>query len=213
HLLEELTELLGRDLVGPEPAGQCLRLAVHHLVLAVREVRLEVGQAVHLLEHPEPFVALLHEAVEVGSLARQRRVLEDGREVAGGCGAAAARPLREVALLEGRPLERVLRELARRLLEQRRAHPLLALLLARRPGPRPGRRPGAGRVGPLRTRHPPRHRGPPDRRRPRGPRFRPRAWRGGSRRRRRPPRRRPAGRSTPPGGGESLAGYAAGDLR
>src|SRR3989449_2824714 len=124
--------LLRRDLVGSEAARQRLRFAVHHLVLAAREVRLEVGQTVHLLEHPEPLVAFLHEAVEVRPLARERRVLEDRREVAGARGAAAASPLREVALLEGRALERVLCGWTRCLLEHRRTCALLALLLARR---------------------------------------------------------------------------------
>src|SRR5439155_9099313 len=132
HLLEELAELLGRDLIGAEAAGQRFRLPVHHLVLAVGEVRLEVGQAVHLLEHPKPLVTLLHEAVEVRALARERGVLEDRREVTSGRGAAAPGPLREVALLEGRALERVLRERARRLLEHRRARTLFTLFLARR---------------------------------------------------------------------------------
>src|SRR5439155_11533192 len=102
------------------------------LVLVVREIGLEVGQAVDLLEHPEPLVALLHEAVEVRPLARQRGVLEDRREIAGRAGAAAARTLGEVALLEGRALGLILRERPRRLLEHRRARALLALLLARR---------------------------------------------------------------------------------
>src|SRR5262249_19793095 len=38
HLLEELTQLLRRDLVRPQAAGQRLRFAEHHLVLVVREV-------------------------------------------------------------------------------------------------------------------------------------------------------------------------------
>src|SRR5258705_4593945 len=128
HLLEELTQLLGRDLIRAEAAGQRLRLAVDHLVLAVREVRLEIRHAVRLLEHAEPLVALLHEAVEVGARVGERGVLEDRRQIAGGRGAAAAGTLGEVALLEGRPLERVLGELARRFLEHGRARPLLALL-------------------------------------------------------------------------------------
>src|SRR5262245_50599597 len=35
HLLEQFAQLLGRDLIGPEPAGQRLRLAEDHLVLAL----------------------------------------------------------------------------------------------------------------------------------------------------------------------------------
>src|SRR5439155_461542 len=132
HLLEQLAELLRRDLVGSQAARQRLRLAIDHLVLAVREVRLEIRHAIRLLQHPEPLVALLHEAVEVRPLVRERGVLEDGRQVAGGAGAGAAGPLREVALLERRPLERVLGELTRRLLEHRRARPFLALFLGRR---------------------------------------------------------------------------------
>src|SRR5207253_915366 len=132
HLLEELAELLRRDLVGSQAARQRLGLAIDHLVLAVREVRLEIRHAIGLLQHPEPLVALLHEAVEVGARIRERGVLEDGRQIAGRRGAATAGPLREVALLERRPLERVLGELTRRLLEHRRARPLLALFLGGR---------------------------------------------------------------------------------
>src|SRR5262245_10875962 len=108
HLLEQLAQLLRRDLIRPEAAGQRLRLAKHHLVLIVREIGLEVRQAVDLLEHPEALVALLHEAVEVGPLARQRGVLEDRREVAGRGGAGAAGALGEVTLLEGCALGLVL---------------------------------------------------------------------------------------------------------
>src|SRR5438093_837436 len=168
HLLEKLAELLWRDLIRPEAAGERLRFAVHHLVLVVREIGLEVGQAVDLLEHPQALVALLHEAVEVRSLARQRGVLEDRREIAGRAGTAAAGALGEVALLEGRALGLILRKGPRRLLEHRRARALLALLLARRQRPRPQRRSRAPRsLSRPSTAEPPR-----PRRRPRRPRAR-----------------------------------------
>src|SRR3989442_13594805 len=83
HLLQQLLELLRRDLVGTQAAREGLGLAEDHLVLARREVRREVGQAVHLLEQLEPLVAALEEAVEVGSLRAERGVLEHRGEVAG----------------------------------------------------------------------------------------------------------------------------------
>src|SRR3989442_14615967 len=76
HLLQQLLELLRRDLVGTQATREGLGLAEDHLVLARREVRREVGQAVHLLEQLEPLVAALEEAVKVGSLRAERGVLE-----------------------------------------------------------------------------------------------------------------------------------------
>src|SRR5260370_1302265 len=116
HLLEELAQLLRRD-VRAEPAQQRLRLAEDHRVLRGREVRLEVGQPVHLLEELQPVVAPFEESAEVGARARERGVLEDRREVAGR-GAGAAWALREVPLLEGRTLQRVPGARPRALLEQ-----------------------------------------------------------------------------------------------
>src|SRR3972149_10573 len=107
HLLEQLAQLLRRDLVRPEARGEGLGLAEDHLVRRRGEIGLEIRQAIHPLEELEPLVAPLQEAVEVGPLPGERGVLEDRGEVARG-GRPAARALGEVALLERRPLERVL---------------------------------------------------------------------------------------------------------
>src|SRR5204863_4261491 len=132
HLLEELAQLLRRD-VGVEPAAQRLRLAVDHLVLRVREVRLEIRQTVHLLEELQAIVALLQEAVEVRPRAREGRGLEDRREIARRGARGARRALGEVPLLEARALERVLGERPGALFEHRGLRPLFVrLLLARR---------------------------------------------------------------------------------
>src|SRR3989441_3527409 len=105
HLVEQLAQLLGRD-VRRKPAQQRLGLFEDHLVLRAREVRPEIRQPIHLLQRLKPLVALLQEAVEVGPLARQRGVLEDRREVARGRPATRATALGEVALLERWAFER-----------------------------------------------------------------------------------------------------------
>src|SRR6266850_1849223 len=82
HLLQQLAQLLRRNLlIGIETAAQGLGLLEHHPGLVLREVALEIRQPVHLLQHPQPVVALLEEGVEIGSAAGQRGVLEDGGEI------------------------------------------------------------------------------------------------------------------------------------
>ena len=77
--------------------------------------------------------ALLQETVEVRSRARERRVLEDRREIARRGAGGARRTLGEVPLLEARALERVLGERPGALFEHRGLRPLFVrLLLARR---------------------------------------------------------------------------------
>src|SRR3989442_14886427 len=101
HLLQQLLELLRRDLVGTQATREGLGLAEDHLVLARREVRREVGQAVHLLEQLEPLVAALEEAVEGGALRAERGGLEHRGEVAGRARRRGPAPGLEIALLEG----------------------------------------------------------------------------------------------------------------
>src|SRR6266511_3500431 len=91
HLLHELAELVGRELIAPQASAERLCLLEYHALLALREVALEVRQAVDLLEHPDPVVAPLQERVEIGRLVGERRVLEDRRQVAGLRGGARAR--------------------------------------------------------------------------------------------------------------------------
>src|SRR5207253_3118573 len=59
HLLEQLAELLWGDLVRPQPVLESLGLAEHHLVLALGEVGLQVGEPIDLLEQLQPLVTLL----------------------------------------------------------------------------------------------------------------------------------------------------------
>src|SRR5215475_1613842 len=96
HLLQELAQLVGRELLALESSAQGLGLLENHALLALGEVALEVGQPVELLEHANALVALLEEGVEVGSLPRDGGVLEDRGEVArlGGTTHAAARTRR-----------------------------------------------------------------------------------------------------------------------
>src|SRR5262249_25191876 len=112
HLLEQFLQLLRRDLIRSEPALERLGLAKHHLVLALGEVRLEIGQTVHLLQQLQPLVALLEKAVEVRALVAERGVLEDRRQIAARGRRSGAAPLIEVPLLERLPLQRILGHLS-----------------------------------------------------------------------------------------------------
>src|SRR5215470_1689119 len=96
HLLQELAQLVGRELLALEASAQGLGLLENHALLALGEVALEVGQPVELLEHANALVALLEEGVEVGGLPCDGGVLEDRGEVArlGGATHAAARTCR-----------------------------------------------------------------------------------------------------------------------
>src|SRR4029453_17655339 len=107
HLVQQLAHLVGRELVATHGAGQPLRPLEHRLALALGEVALEIGQPIHLLEHPDPLVALLEEGVEVGALRAQGGVLEDGGEVTGLGGTATARARRHRPLLHVGPREHV----------------------------------------------------------------------------------------------------------
>src|SRR6185295_459787 len=99
HFVEQLAHLVGRELIAAHGAAQLLGPLEHRLALGLGEVALEVGEPVHLLEHPDPFVALLEEGVEVGALVAQRGVLEHGGKIAGLGGTAAALSRRDGPLL------------------------------------------------------------------------------------------------------------------
>src|SRR5215470_6412328 len=99
HLLEQLAQFIRGELLSFEPTSERLGLLKDHALLALREVPLEIGQAVDLLEHADPLVTLLEEGVEVRRLAGDRRVLEDRGEISRLGGAAHARTGADVALL------------------------------------------------------------------------------------------------------------------
>src|SRR5439155_1402098 len=116
--------VLRPDALAPPGALTPARAA---LILAAAAQALP--RALRLLQQPEPLVALLQKAVEVGPLVRQRGVLEDRREVTRGRPAARTGALREVALLERRPLEGVPRQRPRPLRRHFGGGPVLVLLL------------------------------------------------------------------------------------
>src|SRR5262245_24583462 len=82
HLVEELPQLLRRHLARVHAREEAPRLAEHHLVLALCEVSLELGQAVDALEEPNAVIALLQEAREIRPLRGHVRVLEGSGQVA-----------------------------------------------------------------------------------------------------------------------------------
>src|SRR3989454_10793685 len=93
---------------------------------------LEVGQTIDLLQHLQPFVALLEERVEVRPLIGERGVLEHRREVAGGGAGPGHSPLHVVTLFERGRLDRGPRQRALLLLQRARLRPAARLLTLRR---------------------------------------------------------------------------------
>src|SRR5262249_28630156 len=99
HLLQELAQLVGRELLALEAAAQSLRFLEDHALLVLGEVALEVREPVDLLQHANAFVALLEEGVEIRRLSCDGSVLEDCREITRLGRPAHARPRPHRALL------------------------------------------------------------------------------------------------------------------
>src|SRR5215831_10669019 len=107
HLVQQLAQLLGRDLARIEPPREGLGLLEDDLGLPLGVVLLQVGQAVDLLQHSQPLVAPLQERIEVGSLSAERRVLERRGEIAGLARPARTHPRNQIALLHIGALDRI----------------------------------------------------------------------------------------------------------